>query len=387
MTGIGWKVCYHFPGDFATTGGLIFRNEVPPNEVRSGCKEEKKMGLKDEIFEQPAVLQGLLETQWDAVRQIAEVIRERQVEYVFLAARGTSDHAGVYAQYLWGAHNRLPVALAAPSLFTLYEGSPRLQKALVLGISQSGQSPDIVSVVSEGRRQGALTLAVVNDPGSPLCQTAELSLDVRAGVEKAVAATKSYTAELLTLAMISAALSGDAKQVEALWQVPAAVQAALALDGEIEQIAAHYEGMSQCIVLGRGYNYATAQEWALKLKELTYVLADPYSAADFQHGPIAIVEEEFPVLAIAPGGAALADMTALLRRLQADQRAHLLAITDSEEVAGLAHHSLRLPASLPEWLTPLTNIVPAQLFCYHLTRAKGYDPEAPRGLRKVTLTH
>jgi glutamine---fructose-6-phosphate transaminase (isomerizing) len=345
------------------------------------------MGLKDEIFEQPAVLQGLLETQLDAVRRMAQVIRERQVEYVFLAARGTSDHAGVYAQYLWGAHNRLPVALAAPSLFTLYEGSPRLQKALVVGISQSGQSPDIVRVVSEGRRQGALTLAIVNQPNSPLAQAAELSLDVRAGVEKAVAATKSYTAELLTLAMLSAALSGDEERIAALWRVPAAVQTALDLDGAAERIAAEYQGMGQCVVLGRGYNYATAQEWALKLKELAYVLADPYSAADFQHGPIAIVEPGFSVLAIAPAGAAFTDMAAVLARLRVDHKARLLVITDDDEAAGLAHHTLRLPPAVPEWLTPLVSIVPAQLFCYHLTRAKGYDPEAPRGLRKVTLTH
>lgn len=345
------------------------------------------MGLKEEIFEQPAVLQGLLDSQGDNLRQVAEAIRQREIEYVFLAARGTSDHAGVYAQYLWGAHNRLPVALAAPSVFTLYEGSPRLQKALVVGVSQSGQSPDIVRVVSEGRQQGALTLAIVNKVSSPLCQAAELSLDVGAGVEKAVAATKSYTAELLVIAMLSAFLSGDEDRITALWEVPAAVQAALMLDDEIEHIAGHYQAMSQCVVLGRGYNYATAQEWALKLKELTYVLADPYSAADFQHGPIAIVERDFPVLAIAPAGAALADMAALLGRLRADHQAHLLAITDNDEVAALADHSLRLPAGLPEWLSPLAAIVPAQLFCYHLTRAKGYDPESPRGLRKVTLTH
>lgn len=345
-----------------------------------------QMGLKDEIFEQPTVLQGWLETQLDTARRIAQAIRTRNVEYVFLAARGTSDHAGVYAQYLWGSLNRLPVAFAAPSLFTMYEGSPRLQKALVVGVSQSGQSPDVVSVIEEGRRQGAVTLAITNAPGSPLAQTAEFSLDVHAGAEMAVAATKSYTAELMAIAALSAALTETDEYVAALWRVPHAAANALALDAEAERIATQHHAMSQCVVLGRGYNYASAQEWALKLKELAYVFADPYSAADFQHGPIAIVERGFPVLAIAPRGAVLADLLSLLNRLRNEHGAELLVISDSDDALALGHSALRLPADVPEWLTPLVSIVPAQLYCYHLTRAKGYDTETPRSLRKVTLT-
>jgi glucosamine--fructose-6-phosphate aminotransferase (isomerizing) len=292
----------------------------------------------------------------------------------------------VYAQYLWGSLNRLPVAFAAPSLFTLYDGSPHLQKALVVGISQSGQSPDVVSVLAEGRQQGALTLAITNAIDSPLAQTAAFTLDVHAGAEKAVAATKSYTAELMAIAALSAALTGDEQRLAALWRVPPAVQAALALDGGAEQIATQQREMNRCVVLGRGYNYASAQEWALKLKELAYVFADPYSAADFQHGPIAIVERGFPMLAIAPSGAVLADAVALLRRLRETHGAELFVISDDAEALALGHSALRLPADVPEWLSPLVSIVPAQLYCYHLTRAKGYDTEAPRSLRKVTLT-
>jgi len=344
------------------------------------------MGLKDEIFEQPTILKNWLDTQLETTRRIAQAIRARNVEYVFLAARGTSDHAGVYAQYLWGSLNRLPVAFAAPSLFTMYEGSPRLQKALVVGVSQSGQSPDVVSVIEEGRRQGAVTLAITNAPGSPLAQTAEFSLDVHAGAEKAVAATKSYTAELMAIAALSAALTGDDEHISALRHLPDAVEKALTLDGEAERIAAQHHAMTHCVVLGRGYNYASAQEWALKLKELAYVFADPYSAADFQHGPIAIVERGFPVLAIAPRGAVLADLLSLLNRLRNEHGAELLVISDSDDALALGHSALRLPADVPEWLTPLVSIVPAQLYCYHLTRVKGYDTEAPRSLRKVTLT-
>lgn len=344
------------------------------------------MGLIDEIREQPAVLKRWLETQLPAVRQVAEAIRQREVEYVFLAARGTSDHAGTYAQYLWGALNRLPVALAAPSLITQYAGSPRLGKALVVGISQSGESPDVVGVVAEGRRQGALTLAITNAVRSPLAQEAEFTLDIGAGVEKAVAATKTFTAELLTVAGLAAVLRGESEYVEALGRVPGAVEQALALEGDAENIAEQFRSLTHCVVLGRGYNYASAQEWALKLKELAHVFADPYSAADFLHGPISIVERNFPVFAIAPQGAVLADLLVLLRRLREEYGAELLVISDGEAALSHAPFGLRFASDLPEWLSPLVAIVPAQLFCYHLTRAKGYDPDSPRGLHKVTLT-
>ncbi len=344
------------------------------------------MGLKDEIFEQPRVLSHWLDTQLAAVAGIARAIAQHDVEYVFLAARGTSDHAGVYAQYLWGSRNQLPVAFAAPSLFTRYDGSPRLRDALVVGISQSGESPDVVSVLAEGRRQGALTLAFTNVAQSPLAAAAELTLELQAGPERAVAATKTYTAELLCVAALSAALSGEPAALDELRQVPAAVAAALRLDEQAAQLASRQAALARCVVLGRGYNYATAQEWALKLKELAYVFSDPYSAADFQHGPIAIVERGFPVLALAPSGAVLPDMLDLLRRLRQAYAAELLVISDAAEALALAQAGLRLPLGVPEWLSPLVSIVPAQLYCYYLARAKGLDTEAPRNIRKVTLT-
>lgn len=144
--------------------------------------------------------------------------------------------------------------------------------------------------------------------------------------------------------------------------------------------------MDHCVVLGRGYNYATAQEWALKLKELAYVFTDVYSTADFRHGPIAIVEPGFPVLAVALEGPVLAEQLVLLSRLRDEYKAEVVLISDSDQALSLGDGKLRLPSGLPEWLTPIVSIVPAQLFCYHLTRAKGYDTENPRTLHKVTLT-
>ena len=344
------------------------------------------MSLRSEIFEQPLVLARLLEDQMEGVQQIARAIREREVDFIFLAARGTSNNAGLYAKYLWGSFNRLPTALAAPSLFTIYGTPPVLRNALVVGISQSGQSPDIVSVVAEGSRQGTPTLAITNDPRSPLAQAAEFVIDTGAGTEEAVAATKTYTTQLLAIAMFSAALGGESDRLAALQRVSALVQQALALDAIIEGVTERYRHMDQCVVLGRGYNYATAFEWSLKLKELAHVVAEPYSSADFQHGPVAIVSEGFPVLAVVPRGAVIEAMLTLLSSLVSEHQVELLVISNQEEALSLAHTPLRLPAELPEWLSPLVSIVPAQLFCYHLARAKGYDTETPRGLSKVTRT-
>ncbi|HZI63343.1 MAG TPA: SIS domain-containing protein [Thermoanaerobaculia bacterium] len=344
------------------------------------------MSLRSEIFEQPSVLARLLETQAGPARAIAAEVRRRGVGWVLVAARGSSDNAALYAKYLWGSWNGLAVALATPSLFTLYRTPPRLAGALVVGISQSGRSPDIVSVLAEGRRQGALTLAITNDPASPLAAEAALVLDTCAGPELAIAATKTYTAQLLAIALLAAAMRGDGDPSAELERLPALVGEALGLDSTIAEAAGRYPAMTQCVVLGRGFNYATAYEWSLKLKELTYVIAEPYSSADFRHGPVAIVSRGFPILAVAPGGAVFADLLALLAELVAEQGAELVAISDQEPALNLARTPLRLPAGLPEWLSPLVSIVPAQLFSYHLARAMGHDEEAPRGLRKVTRT-
>jgi glutamine---fructose-6-phosphate transaminase (isomerizing) len=345
------------------------------------------MSLHDEIFEQPERLSALLKSQRAAAGKIASEIRARDIKYVFLAARGTSDNAGRYANYLWGAYNHLPIALATPSLFTYYGQMPKLDGALVMGVSQSGKSPDIVSVLDEGRKQGCLTLAVTNEPESPLAQAADLVLDIQAGSEKAVAATKTYTTELMALAMISAALRGDEQAWQELEKVPSWITELLKQDAEIERMAQRYRYMNQCVVLGRGFNYSTAFEWALKMKELTYVVAEPYSSADFQHGPIAMVAGGFPVLAIAPQGKVFETMLEMLTRLRQGQSAELVVISDDERALALAQSAIRLPTGIPEWLTPLVAIVAGQLFACHLTRAKGYDTESPRTISKVTETH
>ena len=344
------------------------------------------MSLKDEIHDQPAVLSRILQSQADPIRRIAAELEKQQVHSVLLAARGTSDNAGVYAKYLWGAFNRLPVAMAAPSLFSCYKKLPAFKDTLVVAISQSGESPDIVGVVEEGYRQGAPTLAITNEVDSPLARAAHAAIDICAGDEKAVAATKTYTATLLLLAMIAAELS-DAPVEGDLLALPEALASVLDLDDEAARIAADMSDMNRCVILGRGYHYATAREWALKLKELSYTLADPYSSADFIHGPLALIEAGFPTFCVAPSGATEADMRAVIERLGGELEAHLLIVSDSAELRARGTWSLPLPPSVPEWLMPIVSIVPGQLHARQVTLAKGGDPEQPRSIRKVTLTN
>ncbi len=344
------------------------------------------MTLHSEILEQPQRLRELLASQREAIEKAAAAIRERDPRYVFLAARGTSDNAGRYANYLLGGVNGLPLALATPSLFTFYKTPPNLTDALVIAISQSGKSPDIISVLAEGRRQGCLTLALTNVPESPLAHTADLVLDLHAGAERAVAATKTYTAELMLLAMLSAALKADDSAWMDLERVAGWVDQVLSLDEHIAQSAQRYRYMNQTVVLGRGYNYATAFEWAIKLKELTYIGAEPYSSADFMHGPIAIVEGGFPVLAVAPSGAVFDSMFEMMQKLKGELKAELVVISDNPAALRLAEVALPLPLGIPEWLSPIPAIVAGQLFACHLTRVKGYDTEQPRTIRKVTET-
>ncbi|MCZ2126573.1 MAG: SIS domain-containing protein [Anaerolineales bacterium] len=344
------------------------------------------MSLYSEINEQPQRIKALLTSQRKTVERVAAEIRKSGVQSVFLAARGTSDNAGRYAQYLWGARNGLPLALAAPSLFTYYKQPPNVKNALVVGISQSGKSPDIVSVLEECRRQGNLTLAVTNEPNSPLAQTSDFVLDIQAGAEKAVAATKTYTTELMAVAMLSAALSENKKMWQDLAKLPKWMSEALTLDDFIAQAAQRYRYMDRAVVLGRGFNYCSAFEWALKLKELTYVYAEPYSAADFAHGPIAMLDSGSPVFAFAPKGKVFDSMLEMLRRLREQISAELIVISNDKRALSLAQTPLKIPVDAPEWLSPLIGILPAQLFAYHLTRAKGYDTEQPRSIRKVTET-
>jgi glucosamine--fructose-6-phosphate aminotransferase (isomerizing) len=341
--------------------------------------------LYQEIHEQPKVLASVLGEEKDAMAALSAEIQRRRIDYVVIAARGTSDNAGRYAQYLLGAFNRLPVALATPSLFTIYEQAPRFRNALVLGISQSGKSPDIVGVVAEARRQGALTAAITNEPQSDLAQQANHVIQLHAGKERSVAATKTYTSSLLAISMLSSSLAADQQMWDELAQIPDKVKEILLVNEEVARAAERYRYMRDCVVIGRGYNYATAFELALKLKELTYTIAEPYSSADFLHGPLALIEHGFPAIVIAPSGVMLPEIRAFIEVLR-QREAEPIIISDDDATLAMARIPLPMRASTSEWLSPMTSIVPGQLLAMHLANARDYDPDHPRGLRKVTET-
>lgn len=343
----------------------------------------------DEILQQPALIERLIREERPRATAIAAAIRARDPQLLMLVARGTSDNAARYAQYIFAVNNGLATALAIPSAFSVYARPPRIGGAVLLGISQSGQSPDIVSVMAAGRQQGALTVALTNADDSPLEQAAELRMPLRADAERSVAATKSYTTSLVALAMISAEMAEEEAERNRLWDELQRLPAALAWIADRAEAtlaaASRYTFIEKCVVLGRGYNYATAFEIALKFKEMTYTLAEPYSSADFVHGPIALVEGGFPVIAVVPAGAMAAELTALMGDL-AGRGADLVVISDDAAALEHAQTPLPLPGGIAEWLSPVTAIMQGQLFALGLTLAKHLNPDQPRGLRKVTLT-
>jgi glucosamine--fructose-6-phosphate aminotransferase (isomerizing) len=335
--------------------------------------------VRAEIAEQPEVVARLLDRERAAIRALAGDLRRRRPRYVVIAARGSSDNAARYAQHVFGRMLRLPVVLATPSLHTLYDAPPRFIDAVVIGISQSGASPDVVSVVAEGARQGALTAAITNDPTSPLAAVAGHVLDLRAGEERSVAATKTYTASLAAIAAVCA--EGDAALTADVARLPGALAAQLSLTGDADDAANVAAGWERLTVVGRGAHYATAYEAALKVRELTGIVAEAYSPADLLHGPIATVGPGQPLLAIAPAGPTEGSMRELVAA--ARERGARVAAIGNDPWFGDPFLEL---VDVPEWLGPAVAIVPAQLLAVGLAERRGVDVDAPFGLSKITLT-
>jgi glutamine---fructose-6-phosphate transaminase (isomerizing) len=340
--------------------------------------------FRDEIGEQPAIAAGMLSDGRAKVDAVGARIKDARPRGFVIAARGSSDHAALYAKYLFGRRNRSLVSLATPSLFTHYASPPRLEGQCVIGISQSGSSPDVIAVIEEAARQGALTVALTNDPESRLAGVAELVLPLGAGPERSVPASKTYTASLLALALLSQAIDPQPAFETALAQVPNAMTEALGQETELDRLAPALLG-PRAIVLARGFNLATAEEVALKLTETSYVLARAWSVADFAHGPIAVVDEDFPVLFVGGGGPVAADLGEVALQLDA-YGCRVIGLFDGEAV-GLDRESMvGIDSGLPEDLTPLTLAVLGQLLAHRVAVARGIDPDRPRALNKVTRT-
>lgn len=343
------------------------------------------MQLLQEIQEQPAVVERLLNEQQVQMMAMAKAIRDFDPVFVCIAARGTSDNAARYAKYLMSHYVKLPVMLAAPSLHTIYESPPNLSRALVIGISQSGKAEDVRLVLENARKSGAITLAITNYDDSPMAQTAEHHLTLLAGEEVSVAATKTYTAQLTVIAMLTAALVEQTPVTESLKRLPEFVRTTLAYNDTIEAWAQRYRYMERFAVLGRGFNYCTAFEIALKVKELAYIASVGYSEADFRHGPIAMIQSGFPVMVVAVKGKTQPVVLDILENLQTRQ-AECLVISNDERAFEHAQQTMRLPDDIPEWLSPVVSVIPGQIFAMYQAVVRHYAVDTPRGLSKVTVT-
>jgi glucosamine--fructose-6-phosphate aminotransferase (isomerizing) len=337
-----------------------------------------------EIEQQPAALERTIKEEGKRVERFTARLRRERVRLIVLVARGSSDNAALFGRYLLEIATGIPVSLAAPGVHTLYGARLNLRDALVVGISQSGEGVDVNLVLERARASGATTLAITNEAGSAMAQLADETVLIRAGRERSVAATKTYTGQLLMFHLLGRALAGARRGME-VERIPEYAAAALGLRPLLAGMVERYAFMDQCVVVGRGLNYANAYEFAIKLMETCYVVAERFSSADFLHGPIALIERHFPTFLFAPPGKTLAGMMELLGKLTA-LGAETLVISSEPAALRAATRSVRLPLRVPELLSPIPYIIPAQLFTALLAVAKGLSPDRPRSLSKVTKT-
>lgn len=338
--------------------------------------------MLQEIEEQPAALERIINAENEKITRIGDHLRSRDIDVIILVARGSSDNAALYGRYLLEVTTGIPVSLCAPSIYTLYKAKMRLNRAVVIGVSQSGEGDDINQVLESSSANGAFTLGITNEPDSTMTRIADETLLIHAGKERSVAATKTYTGQMMHFVLLANAI-GDKRL--SFQQIPSYVEKSLELKVKVEDAVKRYVFMDNCVVVGRGMNYGNSYELALKLMETCYVVAERFSSADFFHGPLAVVERRFPVIVFAPNGVTKPSSLDLINRLK-ELEADCLTITNDTDISSISPLSLELPPDMDELLCPIPFIVPAQLFAALLSEAKGLDPDAPRSLSKVTKT-
>jgi Glucosamine 6-phosphate synthetase, contains amidotransferase and phosphosugar isomerase domains len=341
--------------------------------------------MLDEIAEQPSAIERTIKREGSRIDRFAKgLIAKRRPALIVLVARGSSDNAALFGRYILETMTGIPVSLAAPAVHTLYKAKVNLRDALVIGISQSGEGVDINLVLRKAKKAGALTLAVTNEASSAMAKLADETFLIHAGRERSVAATKTYTGQLTILHLLARALADGNGRVD-VEKIPALTAESLKLRPDIEELVERYAFMNRAVVVGRGLNYANAYEFAIKLMETCYVVAERFSSADFLHGPIAMVERGFPAFLFAPPGPTFKSMKELLVKLNG-LGAETVAISSEKAILEKAGKSVRINEKIPEILSPIPYIVPAQLFAALLAEAKGISPDSPRSLTKVTRT-
>jgi glutamine---fructose-6-phosphate transaminase (isomerizing) len=341
--------------------------------------------VETELREQPAALERFLAAESANAAEIARGLVREDVRYLLIVSRGSSSNVARYAQYLFGTANRLPVAFATPSLYTVYDAPPVLGPAAAIGISQSGASPDVVAVLAEARNQNRPTLAITNDPKSPLAQTADWILPLHAGEERAVAATKTYLNSVAAVGLLSTVASGDKRRLRALQAMPGVVADQIERSLSSVESFDRYRDVETGSVIARGVNYGTAFEIALKLRELSGASFEAFSSADLLHGPIAGLKSGRPAIVIAPAGRTLTSLYAAVDKVR-QRGAEVIAISDDREFLAAADVAFPLARKVPEWLSPLLTVIPGQAAAVRLATVRGGDVDSPVGLTKITLT-
>ena len=333
--------------------------------------------MRAETLEAGATVARLVARNAAALKTLGERLRAEAPDVVVTCARGSSDHAATYGKYLIETMVGVPVASAAPSVVSLFDAAVTTRRALCIAISQSGRSPDLLATVEAHAKAGAEVVALVNDEASPLAAMADTLLALSAGPERSVAATKSCIAAMAGLAALVAAWSGDAALQVAVDALPEQLERAVALDwsAAVEPLA----DATQMFVIGRGYGFGVAQECALKLKETCQIQAEPFSAAEVRHGPMAIVGPGFPVLALATSDAAGDDVMAVVETFAGRGATVLAAHVDDE------HAVLPALAAHPA-VQPILMLASFYGLAEALSRRRGLDPDTPPHLAKVTRT-
>src|ERR1043166_4184088 len=313
-----------------------------------------------EIAEQPAALERTIAAERAKISKLGSLLKTRDIDLIVLVARGSSDNAALFGRYLLEITTGIPVSLSAPSVHTIYNAQLKLGHALVVGVSQSGEGEDINRVLESARNSGAYTIGITNEPGSSMTRIVDETLLTHGGKERSVAATKTFTGQMLLFYMLATELA-EASVPFSYEAIPEFVAGALEQEPAIRELVQRYVFMENCVVVGRGLAYANAYELALKLMETCYVVAERFSSADFFHGPLAMVERHFPIILFAPPGITLEGARRLMSRLS-ELHADTLAITADDEITGMATRAIRMAAEIEEVLTPIPYIIPAQLF-------------------------
>ena len=340
--------------------------------------------MLQEIAEQPSALEKTIAEERAKIQSLGASLRTRGIDLIVLVARGSSDNAALFGRYLLEITTGIPVSLSAPSVHTLYQGKLKLNHALVIGVSQSGEGEDINFVLENARQSGAFTIGITNEPASSMTKLVDETLLMHGGRERSVAATKTFTGQMMLFYMLASGLAPDGRGIE-YGRIPEFAARALEQQPAIVELVQRYVFMENCVVVGRGLAYANAYEFALKLMETCYVVAERFSSADFLHGPVAMIERHFPVILFAPPGVMLDGTKDLIERLR-ELSADTLVITGDLEAAAKCSRSIIMPPEIDEFIAPIPYIIPAQLFAALLAEAKGLDPDAPRSLSKVTRT-